>query len=83
MRILLLTAAANSLSLQRNRSETSANTRLGGEMDFVAKMLFTASQPNKQTCWGSQLLFRPRRALISLLRTSSLCTNLTPDDWLV
>ena len=82
-RILLLTAAADSLCLHWNRPETSENIRLGGEVDFVAKTLFAASQPNKQTCWGFQLLSRPRRALVPLPRTISVCTNLTPDDWLV
>lgn len=83
MRILLQTAPANSLSLQRNSPETSANTRLGGEMDFIAKTLVDASQPHKQTCGEFQLLSRPRRALPPLPHTASLCTNLSPNDWLL
>lgn len=48
----LVTAAANSISSQRNSPGTSANAGLGGERDFVAKAQFSASQPNKQTSWG-------------------------------
>lgn len=56
-----VTAAANSICLQRSSPGTSANTGLDGEMDFVAKALFTVSQPVKQTRWGFSSNPGPRR----------------------